>query len=100
MQEDLINRNQKTGKKKTISMFKSKFKGALEGLLPDQEHYDGKQLPVNIVRLPKTIQRIIRISLGETHMIAHCIGPNNKKGCIYGVGGNKWGQLGLNPMET
>ena len=61
--------------------------------------YVGPKLGDNTICLPRNIQKVKYIALGEEHMMAHCTHAETLEDQIYVLGNNHWGQLGLNPFE-
>ena len=61
------------------------------------ESIKGKQLEINQLQLPRRIKIVKNISLGQSHLIAHCVDNFTGDDVIYGMGSNKWGQLGHDP---
>ena len=55
------------------------------------ESIKGKQLEINQLQLPRRIKIVKNISLGQSHLIAHCVDNFTGDDVIYGMGSNKWG---------
>lgn len=55
---------------------------------------------LNIVKLPTGVRRVFNIAVGEQHMLMLCLDPKNPRACLYGLGVNLWGQLGIDPKTT
>lgn len=49
--------------------------------------------------IPRRVNVVKNICLGEMHMVAHCVDSLTNNDVAYGMGDNKWGQLGKNPYE-
>jgi hypothetical protein len=64
----------------------------------DLEQWDGPPLASNLLVLPKSIRTVGHVALGESHLIALCTTVKQHK-VLYGMGTNKWGQLGKDPYE-
>jgi hypothetical protein len=58
-----------------------------------------EQLETNVSRFPSNIHNVLKIAVGQEHMIALVNEDNQPNLSIYGMGSNCWGQLGKNPFK-
>ena len=67
--------------------------------IQEVNNYKGPPLESNCILIHPMIRIVKNIALGEEHILLHCIetGSSNLEK-LYGMGSNKWGQLGINPL--
>ena len=65
-----------------------------------KQNYTGAPIGENVLLLPRRLNKVANICIGEKHMIVQGIDQFTQQQLVYGMGDNTWGQIGKDPHEV